>query len=69
MSNINSTHYHGNSSAASSCEHCHGTNEHETWCVTRDPKVQYAFAIVNDAFRLTYSDSLILHSLGVAWTT
>ena len=69
MSNINSTHYHSKYSAASPCEHCQGTTQHETWCVTRDPKVQYAFAIVNDAFRLTYSDSLILHSLGVSWTT
>jgi len=69
MSNVDSTRCHSQCSAASPCEHCHGTTEHEMWCVTRDPKVQYAFAIVNDGFRLTYSDSLILHSLGVAWTT
>lgn len=49
------------------CEHCLGIGEHEPWCVTRDPKVQYAFAIVNDPYALTYRDSLILHSLGVTW--
>ncbi|HKV79977.1 MAG TPA: hypothetical protein VJP02_17645 [Candidatus Sulfotelmatobacter sp.] len=49
------------------CEHCLGTVEHEPWCVIRDPKVQYAYAIVNDPCALTYRDSLILHSLGVTW--
>lgn len=49
------------------CEHCLGTVAHETWCMTRDPKVQYAYAIVNDPCALTYRDSLILHSLGVTW--
>ena len=49
------------------CEYCLGTVEHEPWCVKRDPKVQYAYAIVNDPCALTYRDSLILHSLGVTW--
>ena len=49
------------------CDHCHGLGEHEPWCVTRDPKVQYAYAIVIDPCVLTYRDSLILHSLGVTW--
>ena len=49
------------------CDHCLGVAEHEPWCVTRDPKVQYAYAIVKDACALTYRDSLILHSLGVTW--
>jgi len=49
------------------CEHCLGIVEHESWCVTRDPKVQYAYAIVKDPCALTYRDSLILHSLGVTW--
>ena len=48
-------------------DHCLGIVEHEPWCVTRDPKVQYAYAIVNDPCVLTYKDSLILHSLGVTW--
>lgn len=53
--------------SGSPCEHCLGTGEHESWCVTCDPKVQYAYAIVNDPCVLTYRDSLILHSLGVTW--
>jgi len=49
------------------CDHCQGLSDHEPRCVMRDPKVQYAYAIVNDPCALTYRDSLILHSLGVAW--
>ena len=49
------------------CDHCRGLNDHDPWCIMRDPKVQYAYAIVDDPCALTYSDSLILHSLGVAW--
>lgn len=56
------------SSASSTCEHCQGTTEHEPWCVTRDPKVYYAFEIVNHASKLTFADTLILHSLGVRWS-
>ena len=55
------------SNATIPCDHCLGIVEHEPWCVTRDPKVQYAYAIVNDPCVLTYKDSLILHSLGVTW--
>jgi len=51
------------------CEHCRGSVKHEPWCVTRDSKVQYAYAIVNDPCALTYRDSLILHSLGVTCAT
>jgi hypothetical protein len=58
---------HSQSRPSATCEHCLGTVEHEPWCVIRDPKVQYAYAIVNDPCALTYRDSLILHSLGVTW--
>lgn len=67
MHNIGFINSHGQPNPASLCEHCLGTLEHEPWCVMRDPKVQYAYAIVNDPYALTYRDSLILHSLGVTW--
>ena len=53
--------------ASTPCDHCLGVLDHEPWCGTRDPKVQYASAIVNDPCAMTYRDSLILHSLGVTW--
>jgi len=67
MHNIDSLHSQSRPNTLSACEHCLGIAEHEPWCVTRDPKVQYAYAIVNDPCALTYRDSLILHSLGVTW--
>ncbi len=67
MNNINPVYTQSRSNVSSPCDHCLGTGEHEPWCVTRDPKVQYAYAIVNDPCALTYRDSLILHSLGVTW--
>ena len=60
--------YYGNQpNTQSPCEHCAGILQHERWCVTCDPIVQYAYAIVLDAQTLTFRDGLILHSLGVAW--
>ena len=67
MYNIDRIHSLNRCSPPSPCEHCLGTVEHEPWCVMRDPKVQYAYAIVKDPYVLTYRDSLILHSLGVTW--
>ena len=67
MHNIGYINSQNQPNAVAPCEHCLGTVEHEPWCVTRDPKVQYAYAIVNDPCALTYRDSLILHSLGVTW--
>lgn len=67
MNNTDFIHSQSQPSATSPCEHCLGTVEHEPWCVIRDPKVQYAYAIVNDPCALTYRDSLILHSLGITW--
>ena len=60
--------YNGNQpNAQAPCEHCAGVLQHERWCVTCDPIVQYAYGLVLDAQKLTFRDGLILHSLGVAW--
>jgi len=67
MNNLDSIYRKSSPESPHICEHCLGVIEHETWCITRDPKVQYAHAIVNDPYALSYRDSLILHSLGVAW--
>ena len=56
------------SSTAMACQHCQGVGEHEPWCITRDPRVYYAYSIVSEASMLTYADTLILHSLGVTWS-
>jgi hypothetical protein len=67
MNNIDSASRHSPYNDVA-CPHCQGVVEHESWCATRDPKVCYAFAIVRESAKLTLGDSLILHSLGVAWT-
>jgi hypothetical protein len=53
--------------APSICEHCGGIVRHQKWCITCDPFVQYAYAIVLDSGKLSLTDRLILHALGVAW--
>jgi len=67
MNNINSSQNSARYNAATACEHCQGLSEHEPWCVTRDPRVCYAYQIVAEASKMTYADTLILHSLGVTW--
>ena len=60
--------YHSNQyNEKSACEHCGGVVRHERWCITCDPAVQYAYSVVIDAERLTVTDKLILHALGVVW--
>jgi hypothetical protein len=60
--------YHSNRyNAEAACEHCEGIIRHEPWCIAFDAECYYAYEIVADANRLTFSDSLILHSLGVIW--
>jgi len=60
--------YHSNQYAAQSeCEHCGGMVRHERWCITRNPAVQYAYSVVQDAEKLSLYDRLILHALGVEW--
>ncbi|MGA7292917.1 MAG: hypothetical protein WBW85_10295 [Terriglobales bacterium] len=53
--------------AEAACEHCGGVVRHESWCITLDPVVYYAYQIVADPSKLTVGDALILHSLGVIW--
>ena len=55
--------------AGSACEHCEGIFEHASWCAKREPRVSYAYRLVMDPSTITPGDSLILHSLGVAWTS
>ena len=62
--------YHGNRySADSACEHCHGIIRHESWCITRNHVVLYAYEAVLDESKLSEQDRLILHALGVSWKT
>jgi len=50
------------------CYHCGGTTTHETWCITCNIVVRYAYAIVLDNQQMTVGDELILHALGVEWS-
>jgi len=59
--------YNGRLSGPQVCEHCGRISRHEKWCITRDALVQYAYAVVTDAEKLTLRDRLILHALGVDW--
>lgn len=62
------TWYHSNRySAQAACEHCEGIVHHESWCITVDRTVYYAYQVVVEPDKLTLTDSLILHALGVAW--
>ncbi len=67
MNNIHSAYNSKHESPKSACALCEGVFAHESWCATRDPGASYAFQIVVDASKITPWDSLILHSLGVAW--
>jgi hypothetical protein len=49
------------------CEHCAGIIRHESWCITANPVVYYAYEVVAEPSKLTVGDGLILHSLGVTW--
>jgi len=51
----------------STCGHCAGVTGHETWCITCNTFVRYAFGIVLDGRQLTRGDELNLHALGVEW--
>jgi hypothetical protein len=66
--NNSTTIFHSNQySLASACEHCGGVVRHERWCITHNPAVNYAYAVVLDAGLLSFSDRLVLHALGVSW--
>jgi hypothetical protein len=68
MNNVDFTHQHSQQNMAQVCPHCLGTQQHQPWCATRDPKVHYAYEIVDEPRKLTLGDALILHSLGVTWS-
>jgi hypothetical protein len=60
--------YHSNQyTADSACPHCEGVVRHEPWCITGNCAVAYAYQAVVDAAKLSLTDELILHALGVAW--
>jgi hypothetical protein len=62
--------FHSNRySADSTCEHCSGVIRHESWCITPNSLVLYAYEAVLDPEKLTLEDQLILHALGVRWTS
>jgi hypothetical protein len=64
-----STWYHSNTySADGACEHCSGVIRHETWCITCNDQVSYAYEALLDASKLSLRDQLILHALGVVWS-
>ena len=67
MSNANSVYNSKQYKTKAACALCEGVFAHESWCAARDPGASYAFQIVVDASKITTGDSLILHSLGVAW--
>lgn len=69
MSDQAPTWFHSNRySAQVACEHCSGSVRHESWCITLNPEVSYAYQIVVDPTALSGGDALILNALGVAWT-
>jgi hypothetical protein len=55
--------------AEATCEHCSGVIRHESWFITRNSLVYYAYQTVMDPQKLTLADHLILHALGVAWAS
>lgn len=50
------------------CDHCEGVTSHETWCITCNAIVRYAYGAASNSFRLTLGDELSLHALGVEWS-
>jgi hypothetical protein len=68
VSSDSTTWFHSNRyHAQAACEHCDGIIRHESWCITVDPVVRYAYEVVLEPSKLTVADSIILHALGVAW--
>jgi hypothetical protein len=45
------------------CGHCAGIIHHESWCVTQNESVQYAYQAAADSGDLTPGDHFILHAL------
>ena len=59
---------HSQYGEGSICGHCAGVTSHQTWCITCNAVVRYAFGVVLDGRHLTLRDELILHALGVKWS-
>lgn len=60
--------YHSNRyNAQAECEHCKGIVRHESWCITMDATVAYAYEVVTNPTKLSVGDELMLHALGVKW--
>jgi len=59
--------YNSRLSTPELCAHCGRILRHERWCITRDPLVRYAYDVVGNPEKLTLTDRLILHALGVDW--
>ena len=50
------------------CLHCECLTYHESWCITQNADVRYAFQVAVYPNLLTLQDRLILHALGVTWS-
>jgi hypothetical protein len=67
MPNLSPMQHSNPFSTKSPCPYCQGVQQHETWCVTVNLSVRYAYEVVLGSAMLTAGDVLILHSLGVIW--
>lgn len=62
--------YQGNRyNAASACKECGGVVRHSYWCPESNPSVAYAYGIVREPQKISVADQLILHALGVCWSS
>jgi len=52
---------------ADACIHCSGIVRHESWCITGNSRVRYAYEVVLHPEELTVEDRRILHPLGATW--
>jgi len=60
--------YHVNRHGGAACEHCAGVIRHESWCITENKNVLYAYDILLHPENMTEQDRIILHALTVIWT-
>ena len=51
------------------CEHCEGVIRHETWCITKNEIIRYAYQAVLNAESLSVGDQISLHAVGVRLIT
>jgi hypothetical protein len=61
--------YHSNKyTAVAACPSCEGIVRHESWCISQNENVLYAWEIIANPAVMTEQDRLILHALGIVWT-